>query len=152
VAPALEKLAWKAEVIGTWTLSFPVFVKDAGPFGESAIFPQTFIESAAADPAAVRFVEAFRRRWESPRVDTAVAAAQAFDAVHLLALAIAQAGSTDGPKVKAAMERLEKAYDGATGSYFEPWRADDHEAVTPAQVLWGRVRSGAIVLDEAGGH
>jgi branched-chain amino acid transport system substrate-binding protein len=148
VARSLEKIGWRIPIIGTWSLSNPAFLAGAGPFGEGAITPQTFIEAGASEPAQLKFIEAYRKRYATPHVDMGPAAAQAYDAVHLLALAIAQAGTTDGPKVKAALEDLKASYVGATGSYFLPWRSDDHEAVTPANVVWGRVKAGAVVPDD----
>jgi branched-chain amino acid transport system substrate-binding protein len=144
VARALEKAAWRVDVIGTWILNSPAFVQNAGRYGEGTIFPQTFIEAGATEPRALRFISAYRKRFGVERIETAPAAAQAYDAVHLLTLAIAQAGTTNGPKVKAAMEDLSATYEGATGEYFKPWAPDDHEAVTPANVAWG-VASGGWV-------
>ena len=43
---------------------------------------------------------------KNARIDSPVSAAQGYDSVYLLAAAIKQAGSTDGPKVKAALEDL----------------------------------------------
>ncbi|MFL5272955.1 MAG: ABC transporter substrate-binding protein [Anaeromyxobacteraceae bacterium] len=147
VARSLEKIGWRAEVIGTWNLSNPAFLEGAGLFGDGAVTPQTFVEAGASEPAQEQFVAGYRKRYGVAHVAMAPAAAQAYDAVHLLALAIAQARSTDAAKVKAALENLEATYEGATGSYFAPWRPDDHEAVTPANVVWGKVKGGAIVLD-----
>jgi branched-chain amino acid transport system substrate-binding protein len=39
-------------------------------------------------------------------MDSPVSAAQGYDSVYLLAAAIKQAGSTEGPKIKAALEDL----------------------------------------------
>ncbi|HET9596294.1 MAG TPA: ABC transporter substrate-binding protein, partial [Anaeromyxobacteraceae bacterium] len=39
VARALEKLAWRVPVLGTWNLSNPGYLKDAGPYGEGALTP-----------------------------------------------------------------------------------------------------------------
>ncbi len=38
------------------------------------------------------------------------------------------------------------SYHGATGEYSRPYGPDDHEAVTPANVVWGMVKGGAVVL------
>lgn len=148
VARAIGALGWKVEIIGTWNLANPVFLSSAGPAGDGAVMPQTFLEAAAHEPAQRAFVEAYRKRYAVARVDLAPAAAQAYDAVKLLALAIAQAKATDGIKVRAALENLDGTYHGATGEYFGPWSDEDHEAVTSANVRWGRVKDGAVVPDE----
>ncbi len=144
VARSLEKIGWKVPIIGTWNLSNPEFLERAGPYGEGAVAPQTFIEASATEPGELKFIEGYRKLTGKPHVDMGPAAAQAYDAVHFLALAIAQAGSTDGAKVKAALEDLKGTYDGATGSYFGPWRPDGHEVVS-SNVVLGVVKGGAMV-------
>ncbi len=144
VARSLEKIGWRAPIIGTWNLSSPEFLEKGGSYGEGAVMPQTFIEAGAAEPSELKFIEGYRKLTGKLHVDMGPAAAQAYDAVRLLAIAIAQAGSTDGVKVKAALEDLKGTYDGATGSYFGPWRPDDHEVVS-SNVILGMVKGGAIV-------
>ena len=148
LARSLEKVGWRAPIIGTWNLSNPEFLAGAGPYGDGAVMPLTFIEAGATEPHQVKFIEGYRKRFNTPHVDVGPAAAQAYDAIHLLALAIRQAGSTDGPKVKAALEDLKGTYEGATGSYDAPWRPDDHDAITPGNVVWGTVKGGAVVPDD----
>jgi branched-chain amino acid transport system substrate-binding protein len=148
VTRAMEKLAWKVDVIGSWQLANPAFLRAAGPFGDGTVMPQTFIEAAAAEPAQRRFVDTYKKRFEKASVDAASAAAQTYDAVHLLALAMKQAGSTDGPRVQAALEDLKTSYEGVTGAYDRPWMPGDHEGITPAQVVWARAKGGAVAADE----
>ncbi len=145
VVRSLEKIGWRVDVIGTWNLSNPSFLQGAGPYGNGAITPQTFIELSATEPKQLRFVEAYKKRYRLPHIDMGPAAAQAYDAVHFLALAFKQARSTEGPRVKAALEDLKTSYHGATGEYVGPWSPDDHEAVTPANVAWGMVKDGLVV-------
>ncbi len=147
-ARAVGALGWKVDLIGTWNLANPVFLAGAGPAGDGAIMPQTFLEAAAPAPAQQAFLAAYRRRYQVAHVDLAPAAAQAYDAVKLLARALVQAKGTGGVKLRAALESLEGTYQGATGEYFSPWSSDDHEAVTPANVRWGRVKGGVVVVDE----
>jgi branched-chain amino acid transport system substrate-binding protein len=68
--------------------------------------------------------------------------------VHLLALAMKQAGTTEGPRVQAALEDLKTSYEGVTGAYDRPWMPTDHEGITPAQVTWAKAKGGAVVADD----
>jgi branched-chain amino acid transport system substrate-binding protein len=142
---ALEKLRWRPPVMGPWNLCNPVFLSKAGSFADGTLMPQTFIEERATEPEQLKFIGAYRKRYSSPHVEMAPAVAQSYDAVQLLAIAMRQAGTTDGPKVKAALEGLKGTYQGATGTYFLPWRPDDHEAITRGAVVWGTVKSGKVV-------
>ena len=76
---------------------------------------------------------------------SAPSAAQGYDSVFLLKLAIEQAGNTDGPAIKAALEDLRKTYDGVTGKYVKPYSAKDHEGLKESHVLLGRVKNGRVV-------
>ena len=46
----------------------------------------------------------------------------AYDATHMIALAIKKAGGTEGPKMQAALESL-GSYDGLMKSYNNPFSA-----------------------------
>jgi branched-chain amino acid transport system substrate-binding protein len=148
VVRAMEKLAWKVDVLGSWQMANPAFLRAAGPWGDGTVMPQTFVEAAAADPVQRHFVEGYRRRFQKANVDAASAAAQTYDAVHLLALAMKQAGTTEGPRVQAALEDLKASYEGVTGAYDRPWMPTDHEGITPAQVTWAKAKGGAVVADD----
>ena len=54
----------------------------------------------------------------------------AYDATHMIALAIKKAGGTEGPKVQSALESL-GGYNGLIKSYANPFSADRHEALGP---------------------
>jgi branched-chain amino acid transport system substrate-binding protein len=144
VARSLEKIGWKAEIVGTSSLSSSDFLKAAGPFANGTTIPQTVIEAGASLPKQTAFFAAYRKAYSTATVEPAPGAAQTYDAVHLLVRAVKQAGSTAPDKVKAALEDLADTYEGATADYFKPWSADDHEAVTPAAVVWGVVNDGKI--------
>jgi branched-chain amino acid transport system substrate-binding protein len=58
----------------------------------------------------------------------------AYDATHMIALAIKKAQSTDGPKLQTALESL-GSYDGLVKSYSNPFSASNHEALGPSDYL-----------------
>ena len=57
-----------------------------------------------------------------------------YDATHMIALALSRAGTTDGPKLQAALENL-GSYDGLIKKYDPPFTADRHEALSPADYM-----------------
>ena len=79
---------------------------------------------------------------------SAVSAAQGYDSIFLLAAAIKQAGSTDGEKVRAALENLNAKVDGVVTTYDKPFSHTDHEAIKPAMVVMGEVKNGHVVLGQ----
>jgi branched-chain amino acid transport system substrate-binding protein len=70
--------------------------------------------------------------------------------MYLLAMAIEQAGSTDGPKIKAALENLTKPYEGAIATFNKPYSATDHEAIHKEQVVMGVVQGGRVTPPAGG--
>ena len=58
-------------------------------------------------------------------------AAHSYDAVMVLAAAIKQANSTDGSKVREALENLQTPYDGMMKNYDKPFSKTEHEALGP---------------------
>ena len=65
--------------------------------------------------------------------------------MYLLKMAIEQAKSTEGPKIKAALENLSAKYEGVTGVYTKPFTTSEHEAIKEAGVVLGMVENGIVV-------
>ncbi len=105
IANGMAKLGWKVPIVGSWTLACPSFIDTAGPNGDGAVMPQTFIQLANT-PKRAAFIEAYQDAYKIDRMPSPVSAAQGYDSIYLLAAAIKQAGSTDGRKVKDALENL----------------------------------------------
>jgi branched-chain amino acid transport system substrate-binding protein len=142
---SMEKIAWKADVIGSWTLSMSNFINNAAKNGNGATMPQTFIQNGATDPKALKFIADYTTKFAENPIAVGVAAAQSYDSVYLLKLALEQAGAgADGAKIKAALENLTATYAGATGTYSKPFSATDHEAVKESNVKMGMVKDGIV--------
>jgi branched-chain amino acid transport system substrate-binding protein len=142
IANSQNRLGWSVPMIGAWTLSMAAFINNAGKNGDGATMPQTFIESAATTAKQKAFLDAYHKRFNEKPIAVAVAAAQGYDSVYLLKAALEQAKSTEGGKLKAALEDLAKPYEGITGSYTKPFSKTDHEAVKDA--LMGVVKDGVV--------
>lgn len=144
VANSMARIGWRVDIIGSWTLSMAAFIQNAGKNGEGAAMPQTFIEAGASTPAQRRFLEAYWKKFDEKPIAVAVAAAQGYDSMQLMARAIAQAASTDGPKIKAALEDLHGTYVGVIGTFTRPFSRTDHEAVRAEHVTMGVVKGGLV--------
>jgi branched-chain amino acid transport system substrate-binding protein len=146
IANGMTKLGWKVPMIGSWTLSMANYIDNAGPGGEGARMPQTFIQEPTT-PKRQSFIIAYLKTFnpKNARMDSPVSAAQGYDSVYLLAAAIKQAGSTDGPKIKAALEDLKTPVDGVVTSYTKPFTKTDHEAITANIPVFGEVKGNRVV-------
>ncbi|MYM73625.1 ABC transporter substrate-binding protein [Duganella sp. FT109W] len=147
IANGMEKLGWKVPLIGSWTLSMANFIDNAGKNGNGTRMPQTFIQDPTT-PKRKAFIDAYIKAYNPPqgRMPSPVSAAQGYDSIYLLAAAIKQAGSTDGPKVKAALENLSEKVDGVVTTYDKPYSKDNHEAINAQTTVFGEVKDGKVVL------
>ncbi|MDB5408641.1 MAG: Extracellular ligand-binding receptor [Rhodospirillales bacterium] len=146
VALSRIEIGWPAPLVGSWTLSMDSFSGAAGTAGDGAEMPQTFIEASGV-PRRRAFVDAYRRRFATDHIPTPPAGAQSYDAIKLLAAAITQAQSVDGPKIKDALENLAQPVDGVIATYRRPFTAIDHEAIGRDNVVFGVVRDGVVIAD-----
>jgi branched-chain amino acid transport system substrate-binding protein len=144
VANGMQKLGWKVPMIGSWTLSMSNFIDAAGPNGDGATMPQTFIQHGASTPKAKQFIADYQKKFTVERIPSAVSASQGYDSMYVIAQAIEQAGSTEGPKIKAALEDLKKPYAGVIATWAKPFSKTDHEAIHREQVLMGVVGKGEV--------
>ena len=146
IANGMTKLGWKVPMIGSWTLSMANYIDNAGPGGEGARMPQTFIQEPTT-PKRQSFIIAYLKTFnpKNNRMDSPVSAAQGYDSVYLLASAIKQAGSTDGPKIKAALEDLKAPVEGVVTTYTKPFTKTDHEAITANIPVFGEVKGNRVV-------
>ncbi len=144
IANGMQKLGWRVPMIGSWTLSMSNFIDAAGPNGDGATMPQTFIQRGATSPKAKKFIADYQKKFTVERIPSAVSAAQGYDSMYVLAQAIEQAGGTEGPKIKAALEDLKKPYVGVIATWAKPFSKTDHEAVHREQVLMGVVGKGEV--------
>jgi branched-chain amino acid transport system substrate-binding protein len=146
IANGMTKLGWKVPMIGSWTLSMANYIDNAGPGGEGARMPQTFIQEPTT-PKRQSFIIAYLKTFspKNNRIDSPVSAAQGYDSVYLLAAAIKQAGSTDGPKIKAALEDLKAPIDGVVTTYSHPFTKTDHEAITANIPVFGEVKGQRVI-------
>ena len=146
IANGMTKLGWKVPMIGSWTLSMANYIDNAGPGGEGARMPQTFIQQGDT-PKRKAFIDAYLKTFKpkNNRIDSPVSAAQGYDSIFLLAAAIKQANSTDGPKIREALENLNTKVEGVVTTYDKPFTKADHEAITANIPVFGEVKGGKVV-------
>jgi len=120
------------------------FIDNAGKNADGAVMPQTFIQEPNT-PKRKSFIDAYQKAYKVKRIPSPVSAAQGYDSVYLLAAAMKQAGSTEGPKVLAALENLKAPVEGVVTTYNQPFTKEDHEAITINMAVIGKVQDGVVV-------
>lgn len=146
IANGMTKLGWKVPLIGSWTLSMANYIDNSGTNGEGAKMPQTFIQEPNT-PKRKAFIDGYLAMFKpkNKRIDSPVSAAQGYDSVYLLAAAITQAKSTDGVKLREALENLQTPVEGVVMTYDKPFTHDDHDAITANIPVIGQVKGGRVV-------
>jgi branched-chain amino acid transport system substrate-binding protein len=143
IANGMIKLGWKVPMMGSWTLSMGNFIDNAGKNADGAIMPQTFIQEGNT-PKRASFITAYQKAYKVDRIPSPVSAAQGYDSVYLLAAAMTQAKSTEGPKILAALENLQTPIEGVVTTYNKPFTKEDHEAITQNMAVIGKVQDGRV--------
>ena len=143
IARNKDALGWKAPMLGSWTFSMRNFIDLSGKAGEGAMMPQTFIQDFGSS-SKNSFLLAYKRAFKVDRIPSPMSAAQGYDGMHLLYLALRQANSTDGTKIKDALENLKSRYQGVITSYNKPFSKEDHDAITQNMLIMGVVANGRV--------
>jgi branched-chain amino acid transport system substrate-binding protein len=135
VMKARERLSWKVPVVSHWGISGGRFPELTGPTAGEAHFVQTYSFFGKLSPVGEKVLAALKAKYPSVKgpgdVFAPVGTANAYDAMHLVALAITQAGSTDGDAIRTALEDLKTPFQGLIKKYEKPFAAANHDALGP---------------------
>jgi branched-chain amino acid transport system substrate-binding protein len=148
VVKSLDRMSWNVPIVSHWGPAGGRFSELAGPSGQRVHFIQTFSFSGHLSAKAEAVLAALKKKYPEIKtladVTPAVGIANAYDAMHLMALAIAKAGSTEGPKVREAFYQID-TYDGLIKSYAKPFTPANHDALTPDDYLFTYFKEGEIL-------
>ena len=93
------------------------------------------------------FLSAYSKHSRERPMGSMIAAAQTYDAVHLLMRAVfATKGDIHGPSIKAALENLHGVYRGVVTTYEQPFSTHDHDAISINMLWMGTWRGGERVF------
>ena len=148
IAANSAKMGLNVAIIGSWANATDSFINVAAAHAEGAISPQTFVEGATS-ASGREFETAYRTEYKRQRITNPTAAAGGYDSILLLAAAIRQANSTEGPKIKAALEDLQAPVEGVVTTYNKPFSKTDHDAITANIPVFGEVKAGRVVFANA---
>ncbi|MDE1165631.1 MAG: ABC transporter substrate-binding protein [Pseudomonas sp.] len=132
VVKSLDRMGWNVPVVSHWGPAGGRFGELAGPNAGRVHFIQTFVFTDHNSPRGDAVLNALKARYPEVKsladVTPAVGIANAYDALHLAALAIAKAGNTDGPAVRDGFYGITD-YAGLIKDYRQPFSADKHDAL-----------------------
>jgi branched-chain amino acid transport system substrate-binding protein len=148
VMKSLERMGWDVPVVSHWGPAGGRFSELAGPRAKEVEMIQTFTFSGNDNPKAAEKLAALKALFpeiqSAADVTPAVGIANAYDAMHLTALAIANAGSTDGPAIREGFYAID-SFEGMIKTYQTPFTPDEHDALGPGDYVFTRFIDGEII-------
>ena len=148
VVKSRAKIGWEIPMVSHWGISGGRFAELTGELSDGVAFLQTYSFFGKQNERGEQVLKALKEKYgvKGPEdVIAPVGTANAYDGLHLVALAIEQAGSTAGAKVRDALEGLKAEYKGLIKTYRRPFTAEQHDALTDADYIMVVWRAGKIV-------
>src|SRR3954466_7317742 len=141
VVKSLDPRGWRPPIVSHWGPAGGRFTELAGPSAKNVHFVQTYSFFGKQSPVGQKVLKALMAKYPDIKgagdVTPAVGVANAYDAMMLSALAIQNAGSTDGPKVRDGYYKIGK-YEGLIKNYDKPFTRENHDALSENDYVWAQ--------------
>jgi len=148
VVKSLDRMGWKVPVVSHWGPAGGRFTELAGPNAKEVHFVQTYSFFGKPTLVGERVVKELMAKYPAIKgpddITPAVGVANAYDATHLAALAIAAAGSTEGDAVRQGFYKIGR-HEGLIKAYDKPFTPDNHDALGPNDYVWAQFIDNRIV-------
>jgi branched-chain amino acid transport system substrate-binding protein len=147
VVKSRAKIGWNVPTVSHWGISGGRFPELTGELSESVVFVQTHSFFGKQSDVGERVIAALKAKFgiKGPEdILAPVGTANAYDAMHLVALALERAGEASGGRVRDALENLGE-YRGLIKTYKRPFTPEEHDALTESDYILVTWRQGKIV-------
>ena len=139
VVKSLDRMGWKVPIVSHWGPAGGRFTELAGPSAKDVHFVQTYSFFGKQSPVGEKVLKMLMAKYPDIKgagdVTPAVGVANAYDAMHLVALAIQKAGGTGGDAVRQGFYKID-THDGLIKKYAKPFTPDNHDAVNENDYVW----------------
>jgi branched-chain amino acid transport system substrate-binding protein len=142
---SMQRINYSAKIVSAWG-NTGTLGELAGPLANGMIVLQTFTWMGDLKPRQKTVLDTIVSRYKlkSPEdIKHGSGAANAYDAVYILAEAIKLAGSYDRKKVRDAMFKVN--YEGIVQNYAPAFTPDRHNAILPENYVWTAWHEGKIL-------
>src|SRR5262245_19511606 len=143
-----DRMGGDVPIVSHWGPAGGRFSELAGPSASKVHFIQTYSFSGKLSPKGEAVLAALKRK--HPEIKTladvtpAVGIANAYDAMHLTALAIGKAQSLEGAKVREAFYAID-SYDGLIKTYRKPFSPENQDALSEKDYIFTHFVEGEIL-------
>lgn len=148
VVKSLERMGWKVPIVSHWGPAGGRFTELAGAMAKDVHFVQTYSFFGKQSPVGERVIKAMVAKYPNVKgpgdISPAMGVANAYDAMHLTALAIQAAGSTKGDDIRQGFYKIDK-FEGLIKTYTKPFTPEVHDAVQANDYVWAQFIDNRIV-------
>ena len=146
IAASRAAVGWQIPLYGPWDASNASAYNGSNGRIEGNMMVQTVLPNRHLERNSA-FLSAYSKHSRERPMGSMIAAAQTYDAVHLLMRAVfATKGDIHGPSIKAALENLHGVYRGVVTTYEQPFSTHDHDAISINMLWMGTWRGGERVF------
>src|SRR5437660_403934 len=148
VVKSLDRMGWMPPIVSHWGPAGGRFTELAGPSAKNVHFVQTYSFFGNQSAVGAKVLKALMSKYPDIKgpgdVTPAVGVANAYDAMMLTAMAIDNAGSTEGPKVRDGYYKIDR-YDGLIKTYTKPFSPQQHDALNENDYVWAQFIDNQLV-------
>jgi branched-chain amino acid transport system substrate-binding protein len=148
VVKSLDRMGWMPPIVSHWGPAGGRFTELAGASAKNVHFVQTYSFFGKQSAVGEKVLKALMAKYPDIKgpgdVTPAVGVANAYDAMMLTALAIQNAGSTDGTKVRDGYYKIDR-HDGLIKTYTKPFSPQQHDALNEHDYVWAQFIDNQIV-------
>jgi branched-chain amino acid transport system substrate-binding protein len=135
ISASRVNVGWKVPQFGPWGLSHASAFAASGGKVEGAAMVQTVLPNPFLERNST-FMRGYAKISKEAPIGSMMAAAQTYDAVHLLLRAMFDSkGDLSGPALKKALENPSGVYRGVVTVYDRAFSPTDHDAIS-GNMLW----------------
>jgi branched-chain amino acid transport system substrate-binding protein len=144
LASARQAAHFGGPLLASWPMSLRTVWDKSGGAAEGAMMVQSIVPDLSNE-RRISFIARLKHQAGNQPVSSLMAAAQTYDAVHLMLRAVFQTrGDTHGAALKAALENLQQPYAGVVTTHDHPFSPHDHDAFTINMVWLAAWHNGAL--------
>jgi branched-chain amino acid transport system substrate-binding protein len=148
VVKSLDRMGWMPPIVSHWGPAGGRFTELAGPSAKNVHFVQTYSFFGPQSPVGQKVLKALMAKYSDVKgpgdVTPAVGVANAYDAMMMSAMAIQNAGSTEGRKVRDGYYKIDR-YAGLIKTYVKPFTPENHDALSENDYVWAQFVDNRIV-------
>ncbi|MBP2196819.1 ABC transporter substrate-binding protein [Pantoea cypripedii] len=148
VVKSLHKMNWQVPVVSHWGPAGGRFSELAGPGADQVTFIQTFVFTDHNSAKGNQVMDELKKQYPQIKgladVTPAVGIANAYDAMHLTAMALNNASSLDGTAIRDGFYAI-KDYDGLIKHYQQPFTVQQHDALGPKDYVFAQFKGEQIL-------